>query len=44
MTTTILSELAEARSVLDAFMADLANVQAIADAAQLMADALQGGR
>ena len=44
MDNVILAELAESRAVLDAFMADLANVQAIADAAQLMADALRQGR
>ncbi|MBO0950353.1 D-sedoheptulose 7-phosphate isomerase [Fibrella forsythiae] len=44
MNDIIRSELAEARSVLDTFMADQANIQAIADAAQLMADALQNGR
>lgn len=44
MNDIILSELTESRSVLDAFMADTANVQAIADAAQLMATALSSGR
>ncbi len=44
MNDIIYSELTEARSVLDAFMADPANVQAIADAAHLMADALQNGQ
>lgn len=44
MNDIIYSELTEARSVLDAFMADPANVQAIANAARLMADALQNGQ
>ncbi|ARK10125.1 D-sedoheptulose 7-phosphate isomerase [Fibrivirga algicola] len=43
MNELIISELTEARSVLDTFMADPANVQAIADAASLMAKALKGG-
>ena len=43
MTNIILSELTEARTVLDSFLADEANLTAIADAAQLMADALQAG-
>jgi D-sedoheptulose 7-phosphate isomerase len=44
MNDLIRSELIEARSVLDAFVADPANVQAIADAAQLMAEALRAER
>ena len=44
MNDIILAELAESRAVLDLFMANLANVQAIANAAQLMADALRQGR
>lgn len=40
----ILTELAEARSVLDTFLADRANVDAIAQAAQLMASALRNDR
>ena len=44
MNDIILAELAESRAVLDVFMANLANVQAIANAAQLMADALRQGR
>ncbi|MEZ0486030.1 D-sedoheptulose 7-phosphate isomerase [Fibrella aquatica] len=44
MNNLIINELTEARSVLDTFMADPANVQAIADAASLMADALQQER
>ena len=43
MNDIILAELAEARSVLDTFMADPASVQAIAEAARLMADALRSG-
>ena len=44
MNDIILAELAESRAVLDLFMANLVNVQAIANAAQLMADALRQGR
>ena len=44
MNDIILAELAESRAVLNLFMANLANVQAIANAAQLMADALRQGR
>ena len=44
MNDIIHNELAEARSVLDAFMADPANVQSISEAARLMADALQDGQ
>lgn len=44
MNDIILAELTEARSVLDTFMAEPANIQAIADAAQLMANALGAGR
>ncbi|MEZ0611070.1 D-sedoheptulose 7-phosphate isomerase [Fibrella sp. WM1] len=39
----ILTELTEARSVLDTFLADQANIDAIAQAARLMADALRDG-
>ncbi|MEZ0540657.1 D-sedoheptulose 7-phosphate isomerase [Fibrella arboris] len=44
MNNLIINELTESRSVLDKFMADSATIQAIADAAQLMADALKNGR
>ena len=44
MNDIIINELAEAQSVLDTFMADPANIQAIANAAQVMANALQNGR
>ena len=40
----ILSELTEARTVLDAFVADPANLRAIDAAAQLMADTLRQGK
>ncbi|CCH03451.1 phosphoheptose isomerase [Fibrella aestuarina BUZ 2] len=39
----ILTELTEARSVLDTFLADPAHIDAIAQAARLMADALRDG-
>ena len=39
----IRAELTEARAVLDAFLADEANLQRIADAAQLFATSLDGG-
>ncbi|ALD21813.1 D-sedoheptulose 7-phosphate isomerase [Hymenobacter sp. DG25A] len=39
----IRAELTEARSVLDRFLADPANLQAIEQAARLMADSLRGG-
>ncbi|WP_375443458.1 D-sedoheptulose 7-phosphate isomerase [uncultured Fibrella sp.] len=44
MNDIIINELSEARLVLDTFMADPANIQAIANAAQVMANALQNGR
>lgn len=40
----ILSELTEARSVLDRFLADQANLNAVAQAAQLMTDALKANK